>query len=97
MIPWSWLWLGGVLVAVCAAVVAILRPACVTVTAAGHEPVVVERLDVAIRNLPQRLAGTSLVVLSDLHMNEPHELAYISPAALARTLELVNSLQPSLV
>jgi len=59
---------------------------------AGASEPVLRRLRVPLHGLPARLAGFSIIQLSDLHLEEP-----VSSGRLSRIVERVNALRPDLI
>ena len=57
------------------------------------EPIKVEKVAIAINNLPPRLAGTKIVQLSDLH----YDGMRLSPSTLSQAISLSNNVNPDLV
>ena len=57
------------------------------------EPVKVENIAIAIKNLPARLSGTKIVQLSDFHYDGMH----LSDSTLQRAIDLSNEARPDLV
>lgn len=57
------------------------------------ESIQVEKIAIAIKNLPPRLSGTRIVQLSDLHYDGRH----LSKSSLDRAIALSNELEPDLV
>ena len=57
------------------------------------EPLKVEHLDIAIADLPERLHGTKIVQLSDLH----YDGARLSDDLLMQAIDKVNEAEPDLV
>lgn len=54
--------------------------------------IVVNRFEVALRNLPPQLTGFTIAQLSDLHCS-----ALTSPKFIARAVEICNALQPDMI
>ena len=57
------------------------------------EPIKVERIAIAINNLPSRLSGTTIVQLSDLHYDGIH----LNKDTLQKAIALSNEANPDLV
>lgn len=57
------------------------------------EPVTVEKIAIAIKNLPLHLSGTKIVQLSDLH----YDGVSLAPATLAQAIAISNEVNPDLV
>lgn len=57
------------------------------------ESIQIEKIAIAIKNLPSRLSGTKIVQLSDLHYDGIH----LTQSTLDRAIALSNELEPDLV
>ena len=57
------------------------------------EPIAVEKMAIAIKNLPSHLSGTKIVQLSDLH----YDGVRLAPSTLSQAISLSNEVNPDLV